>query len=141
MAQTVLMQMSFFDALDSLVSSAETRINRPKGTAHPRYPSVIYPLDYGYLIGTTAVDGEGVDLFRGTDSTTGITAVALTVDVMKRDVEVKTLVNCTPTEIDRVAEFLTGSLRLGATIVHRSFPPIRAQPSTPERLESVSVDV
>ncbi|AWK75041.1 inorganic pyrophosphatase [Rhodococcus oxybenzonivorans] len=119
MSQTVLMQMSFFDALDRLVSSAEMRIDRPKGTAHPRYPSVIYPLDYGYLIDTTAVDGEGVDLFRGTNSTTGITAVALTVDTMKRDVEVKILVNCTPTEIDRVAEFLTGSLRLGATIVHR----------------------
>lgn len=119
MPQTVLMQMSFFDALDSLVSSAEVRIDRPKGTAHPKYPAVTYPLDYGYLIGTTAADGAGVDIFRGTDSTTGITAVALTVDAMKRDVEVKILVSCSLTEIDRVAEFLTGSIRLGATIVHR----------------------
>jgi predicted acetyltransferase len=47
----------FWQALDKLVSDSEIVIDRPKGSAHPRYPEFIYPLEYGYLKGTTAMDG------------------------------------------------------------------------------------
>lgn len=113
------MQSSFFDALDALARSAQIRIDRPKGSAHPRFPNVIYPLDYGFLDGTTAADGEGVDVFVGSSAGAGVTAVALTVDAGKRDVEVKVLLDCTPGAIDEVFAFLSGTLRLGTTIVHR----------------------
>lgn len=110
---------AFFDALDELVASAPVRIDRPQNSAHPRFPEVIYPLDYGYLDGTSAADGGGVDVFCGTDPVRAVTAVALTVDAGKRDVEVKVMLGCTLAEIDLVGAFLTGSLGLGATIVHR----------------------
>lgn len=35
-------------ALDELVISSEICIDRPKGTAHPKYPNFIYRVDYGY---------------------------------------------------------------------------------------------
>jgi len=56
------MSERFWRHLDVLVAEAEVVIDRPAGSAHPRYPNFIYPLDYGYVRGTTAVDaGAGVD--------------------------------------------------------------------------------
>ena len=52
---------SFWQSMETLVTSSEITIDRPKGTAHPRYPDFIYPVDYGYLKGTTAIDGHRVD--------------------------------------------------------------------------------
>ena len=40
-------------------------IDRPKGTAHPRFPGMIYPVDYGYLEQTIGGDGEEIDIFVG----------------------------------------------------------------------------
>ena len=37
---------SFWETLDSLVNNSEIVIDRPKGTAHPKYPDFIYKVDY-----------------------------------------------------------------------------------------------
>ena len=39
----------FWKALDELVNSSEIVIDRPRGSAHPRFPNFIYKVDYGYL--------------------------------------------------------------------------------------------
>ena len=39
----------FWELLDKLVENSEIVIDRPKGTAHPRYPDFVYKVDYGYL--------------------------------------------------------------------------------------------
>jgi len=41
------------------VDSSQLKVDRPKGTSHPRYPELIYPLDYGYLEGTLSADELG----------------------------------------------------------------------------------
>ncbi len=56
----------FWDFLDNLVASHTLVIDRPKGSQHPRYSDLVYPLDYGYLEGTTAIDGGGIDVWLGT---------------------------------------------------------------------------
>jgi inorganic pyrophosphatase len=43
---------AFWEALDTLVSSSKLVIDRPKGTHHPRFSEIIYPVDYGYLENT-----------------------------------------------------------------------------------------
>jgi inorganic pyrophosphatase len=56
---------SFWKAVDSLVLESEIVIDRPKGSHHPRYPEIVYPVDYGYLKNTTSMDGSGSDrLYR-----------------------------------------------------------------------------
>jgi inorganic pyrophosphatase len=40
-------------------------IDRPRGQPHPLYPDMIYPFNYGHVPGTTAADGEQVDVFVG----------------------------------------------------------------------------
>ena len=37
-------------------------IDRPAGSAHPRW-GWIYPINYGYVPGTTAGDGEEIDVY------------------------------------------------------------------------------
>ncbi len=46
------MNPDFWTALDQLVSDSEIVIDRPKGSAHPKYPDFIYKVDYGYLNNT-----------------------------------------------------------------------------------------
>ena len=95
----------FWAMLGKLVSAAEIVIDRPKGTAHPRYPDLIYPLDYGYLAGTHSGDGAGVDVWVGSLPGKEITGVIVSVDAQKRDAEIKVLVACTPEEAQLVNAF------------------------------------
>ena len=89
------MGSSFWASVDRLVCESAVVIDRPAGSAHPRYPSFIFPFDYGYLKGTVAADGGGVDVWRRSLPTAAVTAVVCTVDMLKRDCEVKLLIGCT----------------------------------------------
>lgn len=89
----------FWRVLEELVAGARIVIDRPAGTRHPRYPDMIYPVDYGYLEGTHASDGGGIDLWRGSGSG-GVVGIISTVDLDKRDAEIKILYNCTPHEVE-----------------------------------------
>ncbi|QCQ92308.1 inorganic pyrophosphatase [Rhodococcus sp. SGAir0479] len=111
---------AFFTALDELVRKAPLRIDRPQGSAHPRFPDIVYPLDYGYLEETAGGDGEGVDVFRGSVDGAGVVGVALTADLTKRDVEVKVLLDCSDGEIELVEHFLRERVRLNSAVVRRA---------------------
>jgi Inorganic pyrophosphatase len=87
----------FWSALEKLVSESEIIIDRPKGSRHPKYPNCIYQLDYGYLKNTTAMDGGGIDIWKGTDGDY-IDAIICTVDLLKRDSEIKILIGCNEAE-------------------------------------------
>ncbi len=87
----------FWDALDRLADSSEIVIDRPKGSAHPRFPDFIYRVDYGYLKNTASMDGTGIDVWVGSDSRK-IDAIMCIVDLMKRDSEIKILIGCTEEE-------------------------------------------
>ena len=78
-------------------------IDRPKGSAHPHNPELIYPLDYGYLTDTRSGDGHGVDVWIGSLKRRVITGVICTVDAGKRDTEVKILLGCSRAEQRQIA--------------------------------------
>lgn len=88
----------FWNALDELIRSSSVVIDRPKGSAHPRYPHLIYPVDYGYLRGTAAMDGEGIDVWQGSLPEKALDAIVCTVDLLKKDSEIKLLLGCTEEE-------------------------------------------
>jgi inorganic pyrophosphatase len=95
----------FWTTLDSLVASSALKVDRPRGTTHPRYPDLIYPLDYGYLEGTLSADGGGIDIWVGSLADKRATAIVCTVDMVKRDSEMKILIGCTPQEAQVVLGF------------------------------------
>lgn len=88
----------FWRAIDQLVSSSKIVIDRPKGTAHPKFPDFIYQVDYGYLENTSSMDHGGIDVWVGTDEKRKVDAVICIVDLNKRDSEIKILVGCSEQE-------------------------------------------
>jgi len=108
----------FWDALEQLAASAKLVIDRPKGTRHPNFPEIVYPLDYGYLKGTASMDGGGIDAWRGSLEDARIVGVICTVDLLKKDSEIKILVGCTRDEIAILREFHNeGPYMKGAVIL------------------------
>ena len=96
------MDTAFWASLDELVASSKVVIDRPQGSAHPRYPSLIYPYDYGYLENTTSADGGGIDVWVGSLPDKAVTALVCTVDLRKRDTELKLLLGCTSQEAQAI---------------------------------------
>lgn len=88
----------FWRTLDELVRQSEIVIDRPKGTAHPKFPDFIYKVDYGYIENTSSMDGAGIDVWVGTRENKSIDAIMCVVDIMKKDSEIKILIGCTEEE-------------------------------------------
>jgi inorganic pyrophosphatase len=94
-----------WSAWERLLRERGVILDRPRGSGHPRYPEMIYPLDYGYIPGTVGGDGAEVDVFVGS-AATGLTAALLTHDLGKGERELKLLWNTTEAEIERARAFL-----------------------------------
>lgn len=110
---------TIWQAFETLLAESLLVIDRPAGSAHPRYPARVYPLDYGYLEETRSMDGQGIDVWRGGASDAGLVALAITVDLVKRDSEVKLLIDCSEQDIAAIARFLNDSSVFSAKILRR----------------------
>ena len=95
-----------------LVQANPIILDRAKGTRHPRYPELIYPLDYGYLENTPASDGDGIDVWSGSLGTKSLTGILCTFDTIKRDAEIKLLLGCTKDDIQMIQSFHAQMLTL-----------------------------
>jgi inorganic pyrophosphatase len=99
----------FWTYIDQLVAQTRIVIDRPKDSAHPDFDEMIYPLDYGYLAGTETTDGGGIDVWLGASGELQATAVVCTVDLLKRDTEIKLLLGCSDPEMSIIEQFLNQS--------------------------------
>lgn len=95
---------AFWAAIDRLLAESELIIDRPAGAQHPRC-DLIYPLAYGYLQNTRSPDGGGIDVWRGSLSEPLCDAIICTVDLKKRDSEIKLLLGCSQEEKATVMHF------------------------------------
>ena len=109
---------TFWIKLDRLTAEHQVVVDRPKGSRHPRYPEMVYPLDYGYLEGTTTIDGNGIDIWQGTAVHRQLTSIACTVDMKKKDAEIKLIIGCTEEEISIIEDFHNGPYQ-SAIIIKR----------------------
>jgi inorganic pyrophosphatase len=122
----------FWSKLDELVATGRIVVDRSAGTTHPRYPSYVYPLDYGYLEGTQGGDGDGVDVWIGSQPERIVTAIVCAVDVEQLVAELKVLVGCTKQE----AAAILGNHNVGsqsAVLVERN----RSDSSAPKLAERI----
>jgi inorganic pyrophosphatase len=108
----------FWEALELLISESELVIDRPRGSTHPHYPVLVYPLDYGYLKGTISMDGGGIDVWSGTLTTRKLDTVLLTVDLFKHDAEINLLIGCSDQEKRTVLDF-SNNQSMRATLIRR----------------------
>lgn len=110
--------MSIWDHFDQLLRAGSVTVDRPGGTAHPKVREYVYPLDYGYLDGTDGGDGSGVDVWVGRTAGAGLTALLCTYDPVKRDSEIKLVVDCGPAEIGEIERFYAPQPQ-AVLVVHR----------------------
>jgi inorganic pyrophosphatase len=113
------MNPDFWTFLDELVASSTVTIDRPRHSTHPRNPGLIYPYDYGYLEGTTSGDGQGIDVWLGSGDHAQVTGIVCTVDLFKRDAELKVLLGCMAQDTAIISAFLNGTERLRGLAVPR----------------------
>lgn len=100
-------------------------IERPRRSAHPDFPSILYPLDYGCVNDTRGTDGDALDVFVGR-GTTGLVGAILTTDHRQRDREVKLLYDCTPAEVYTAHGFINYDRTLleGVLVLRRPMPAL-----------------
>jgi inorganic pyrophosphatase len=110
------MPQEFWSRFDDLLASHELVLDRPRGTAHPRYPDLIFPLDYGYLEGVTGGDGAGLDVWRGSDPELGLVAVVCIVDLKKLDAEYKLIIGATEDDLRIIEAFHNGVYQSGIVV-------------------------
>lgn len=103
---------SFWQSMADVLISNPVSIDRPKGSSHPRYPQVIYPLDHGFLENTTSSDGGGIDVWIGSlnsgankQGAKTLTGILCTFDTLKRAAEIKLLIGCTKEDILVIRDF------------------------------------
>ena len=108
---TFSMNNNYWQSLQDLIMDEKIVIDRPKGVPHPRYPELIYPLDYGYIEGTTAGDGDGIDIWIGSLGDRMLTGILCTFDTVKRDAEIKLLAGCAENDIETILHFYSEFMR------------------------------
>lgn len=99
--QDLLNNGYFWQKLDSLVLSTNIVISQAQGTRHPKYPNMVYPVDYGYL-----EDTDQIKLYKGSLKRTSLDAILIVADILKRDLEVKLLWGCTEEEETKIMRFI-----------------------------------
>ena len=61
-------------------------VDRPMGSFHPEHPDLFYPVNYGYIPGTVAGDGEEEDVYiLGVDHPVSIFTGQLIAKLHRRD--------------------------------------------------------
>ena len=110
---------AFWEAIDRLVSESRVVIDRPKGSGHPNFPLIVYPVDYGYLSNTTSMDGGGIDIWSGSTKSRTADAILCTIDLRKKDSEVKILLGCTPEEKALIYDFHNQSEHMKGLLITR----------------------
>ena len=114
------MTHNFWTKLDGILIKSEKIIDRPKGSAHPKYPALIYPLDYGFLENTKSSDGNEIDIWIGSLEEKYLDAILCTVDILKNDTEIKLLLGCTIDEKNEILEFHNNSEYMSAILIERN---------------------
>lgn len=57
------LQIVDLDYSDIIGKEVSGKIDRPLGTAHPHHPDMVYPINYGYVEGVFAADGDEQDVY------------------------------------------------------------------------------
>ena len=109
----------FWEAMDSLLANNKIVIDRPRGSVHPRFANLKYEVDYGYVEGTKSMDGGGIDVWLGSLPDKKANAIICTVDLMKKDSEIKLVIGCTEQEMKVVYDFCNNSEFMKGILIRR----------------------
>lgn len=93
---------AYWKMCDDIVRASDIEIEHVAGSSHLLYPDFVYPTDYGYLKNTKSSDQDCIDVWVGSSDSMRVCGCIVTVDLLKRDAEVKLLYACTKDEIEAI---------------------------------------
>ena len=128
-AYGALLQRRFsWDRWEHLIYTDGIHLDRPAETRHPRYPDIIYPMDYGFVRGTMSSDGAEVDAFVGSHAT-GLVGLLACKDHRQGKREIKLLWHCSPREVYLANGFINFAPHLltGMLVLRYPMAQIRAE--------------
>lgn len=111
--------MDYWESLVTLIKENGIRIDRKKGTAHPRFPDFVSPVDYGYVNKSRSMDNNAIDIFIGSEAQKEVNGIICTFDSLKNDSEIKILYSCSDTEIEAILNFYNMSKFMKAVLLKR----------------------
>lgn len=97
-----MMSRAFWEEMSQLAATHSIVIDRPEGMPHPNWGELVYPLDNGYLEGTSAADGSDIDVWLGSPGSRTLVGILCTYDRFKCDAEVNLLLGYTPEDIQTI---------------------------------------
>jgi inorganic pyrophosphatase len=109
----------YWGKLERLITENGITIDRVKGSVHPRYSNIIYPVDYGYINNTKSMDNNGIDVFKGCGGSNIINGIFRTIDSLKNDSEIKIAIGCNTNELNEIIMFLNNSKYMKAIYIER----------------------
>ena len=109
----------FWEFIDKLVNESEIIIDRPKGSRHPKMENIVYEVDYGYLKNTKSMDGSGIDIWKGSNENKKVNGIFCTIDLYRKDLEIKILIGCTDDEINKIDKMYNGLELLRGLLIRR----------------------
>lgn len=95
----------FWQKVDTLYSSGDFKLTSRKGSTHKMYPSLVYPVDYGYVKTLNSGNEMPMEVFRGGNGKK-VDALALCADIINKRFEVKALIGLDDEEMEDVLHFL-----------------------------------
>ena len=108
----------FWQKVDTLYSSGDFKVTNNKGSKHSRYPSLVYPFDYGYI---KALDNDkegSIEAFKKIGGKR-IDAIVVCADILMKTFEVKDLIGLNEEEQLEVLHFLNQTEFQKTIIVRR----------------------
>ena len=109
----------FWQKLDSLVFSSVYVKTHNVGDIHPHHPSIVYPLEYGYVVD---VIGEApiINIFKGSLSEAKCDTMIICCDILDRTIDIKLLQGCSEDEQRQCLEFLNSTSFQKTIVIRRS---------------------
>lgn len=115
---------AFWESLDRLLEEGEIVIDRPQGSLHVCFPHVRYPFDCGTLTLPHSKSGAEMDVWKGTQASSQVTAILLAVDEHNLKLTRSLVVGLNARELAAVTDFYT-QIGLTAIAIQRTPESLR----------------
>ena len=94
----------FWQKIDTLIMSSDIHIVSKKGNNHHKYPSLIYPLDYGFVCNDSSDKEELSCYVRDLEGTCN--SIIIAADILSGDIRCKLLIGTSKHDEEEILRFL-----------------------------------
>lgn len=95
----------FWQKIDALYLSGDYKIIYRKGQAHPRYPGMYFPCDYGHIVTVSSDEETSMKVYKSIGGKR-VDAIVICANLLSKDITINALVGLSEDEEEAVLSFL-----------------------------------